>query len=102
MSGPGLGQDLSGDQIAALNAANNPSESNPVATISDVAGAASYIHTQAIPATIWTVNHGLNRRVSVSVVDLSDQAIVAQITWIDDNTVQIDTNSPAAGYVYCN
>lgn len=102
MAGPGLDQNLSGDEISALQAANNPSATNPVATMSDVAGAASYIHTQAVPATTWTVNHGLNRRVSVSVVDLSDQAIVAQITWIDDNTVQIDTNSPAAGYVYCN
>lgn len=62
----------------------------------------SYTHTQTVPADIWTVTHNLGKRVSVSVTDSTDQAIVAQITWIDDNTVQVDFNGLMTGYVYCN
>lgn len=62
----------------------------------------NYVHTQSIPSATWTVNHNLNRRVSVSVVDSTNKDIITQITWIDNNTVQVDFNGLMTGYVYCN
>ena len=63
---------------------------------------ASYVHTQSAAASIWNVNHNLNTRCSVQVVDDNKNQIIAQIDWIDDNNVQISFNIPVTGYVYCN
>lgn len=63
---------------------------------------ASYVHSQSTPTTTWIVNHGLNTRCSVQVVDMSGNQIIAQVDWIDNNTVHVLFNIPAAGYVYCN
>ena len=62
----------------------------------------SYVHTQAIPETLWIVNHNLNTKCSVQVVDEDKNEIIAQIDWINNNTVNITFNIPVSGYVYCN
>jgi hypothetical protein len=62
----------------------------------------SYTHTQSVPATTWVVNHNLNTKCSVQVVDEDKNEIIAQIDWIDNNTVNITLNIPFTGYVYCN
>jgi len=62
----------------------------------------SYVHTQSVPETLWIVNHNLNTKCSVQVVDEDKNEIIAQIDWIDNNTVNITLNIPFTGYVYCN
>ncbi len=62
----------------------------------------SYVHTQSVAATTWVVNHNLNTRCSVQVVDTDGNEIIAQIDWIDNNTVNIIFNIPITGFVYCN
>ena len=69
-----------------------------VNSLSDI----SYVHAQTVPATVWNVNHNLNTKCAVQVVDSSGNQIVAQIDWIDNNNVQVSFNIPAAGFVYCN
>ena len=62
----------------------------------------SYEHTQDVPADIWYVQHNLNAKCSVQVVDESSNEITARIKWVDNNNVEIHFNSPMIGYVYCN
>ena len=62
----------------------------------------SYVHSQTTPATTWVVNHNLNTRCSIQVVDIDGNEIIAQIDWVDNNTVNILFNIPVVGYVYCN
>lgn len=62
----------------------------------------NYVYTQVVPATTWTVNHNLNKRCAVQVIDNTFNEVEAQILWNDNNTVTITTNSPATGFVYCN
>lgn len=65
-------------------------------------GDKNYVHTQSTPADSWTVNHNLNKKCSVQIVDDTFQEIIGNITWIDDNTVVVNFNSAIIGYVYCN
>jgi len=62
----------------------------------------SYVHTQSVASTTWVVNHNLNTRCSVQVVDNTGNEIIGKIDWIDNNTVNVLFNIPVAGFVYCN
>lgn len=62
----------------------------------------SYVHTQSVPETTWVVMHNLNTKCSVQVVDEDKNEIIAQIDWVNNNTVTITFNIPVSGYVYCN
>lgn len=65
-------------------------------------GNLNYVHTQDIPSDTWVVNHNLNAKCAVQVVDISNNLIFANINWVDDNNVEIYFNSDEIGYVYCN
>jgi hypothetical protein len=65
-------------------------------------GDKNYVHTQATTSDSWTVNHNLDKRCSVQVVGDDFKEVVADITWINNNTVQVDFNTATTGYVYCN
>ena len=62
----------------------------------------NFVYTQIIPSTVWVVNHNLNKRCSVQVIDNTFTEVEAEILWNDNNTVTITFNSNATGYVYCN
>jgi hypothetical protein len=63
--------------------------------------AATYIHTQAIAASVWTVAHNRGRRPAVMVVDNLSRALAADVAYLDDNTLQITHGAPMTGAVYC-
>lgn len=62
----------------------------------------TYVHTQSTPALIWYVQHNLNARCAVQIVDEAENEIVSDIKWIDDNNVEITFNTPKTGFAYCN
>ena len=62
----------------------------------------NYVFTQTSPSDSWTVNHNLDKRCSVQVIGNDFKEVVADITWINNNTVQVDFNTATTGYVYCN
>lgn len=54
------------------------------------AGAAYYRHTQNVPSTVWTIEHGLGIRTSVAVYDSADDEVESDIRWLNnDNTTVI-------------
>jgi hypothetical protein len=65
-------------------------------------GDKNFVYSQIVPSTIWTVNHNLNKRCAVQVVDNAFKEVETQILWNDNNTVTITTNKPSTGFVYCN
>jgi len=62
----------------------------------------NYVFTQTTPSDTWTVNHNLDKRCSVQVVDDTYKEIIADITWVSNNTVTVEFNTATTGYVYCN
>lgn len=65
-------------------------------------GDANYVFTQSSPSDTWTVNHNLDKRCSVQVVGDDFKEVVADITWVSNNTVLVEFNTATTGYVYCN
>lgn len=65
-------------------------------------GGSTYTHTQAIPLAVWTAAHNLGRYPSVSVVDTLGRQVFGDVTWVDENIVQITHGSAIAGKAYFN
>lgn len=74
----------------------------PMVVPASPAGGASYQHTQATPAAIWTVAHNLGRRPSVSVTDHLGNLVLPDVAYVDDDIVQVTHGVPLTGYAYCN
>lgn len=63
---------------------------------------ATYTHTQAIAAAVWTVPHNLGRYPSVTVADHLGNVITPDVRYLGDDMVQITHGTPLTGYAYCN
>jgi hypothetical protein len=60
-------------------------------------GAAAYVHTQASPATTWTINHNLGFRPSVELLDSGSQEIDGDIAHPTINQTVVTLNPATAG-----
>lgn len=80
------------------------SQGDQIATLSDVISAAdaNYIHTQGVAVTTWVINHPLNKRPSVSIVDSADTIIEADVQYINNSTVEINFSGATSGKAYLN
>lgn len=61
-----------------------------------------YIYEQAIPSDTWVINHNLNTRPSIAVVDSAGDTVIGSETYNDDNTVTITFASAFSGSAYLN
>lgn len=62
----------------------------------------TYIHTQGVASSTWTINHNLNKYPSVTVVDSAENEIIASVKYQDANTCIIEMSSPFKGKAYLN
>jgi hypothetical protein len=60
-------------------------------------GGAAYVHTQASPATTWTINHNLGFRPSVELLDSGSQEIDGDIAHPTVNQTVVTLNPATAG-----
>ena len=65
-------------------------------------GGSTYVHTQALAASVWTVAHNLARRPSVTVTDHLGVAVLADVSYLDNNLVQVTHSTAITGFAYCN
>jgi hypothetical protein len=62
----------------------------------------TYIHNQAIPSAVWTINHNLQTFPSVTAVDSAGEEMIMEVTYIDYNTLTCKASGPIAGKAYLN
>ena len=62
----------------------------------------TFIYDQVTPATIWTVQHGLNKFPSITVVDTAKSVVIGDYTYVDDNNVILNFSAAFAGKAYFN
>lgn len=62
----------------------------------------TYVYDQAIAATVWTINHYLNKYPSIMVVDSAGSTVEYKATIINSNSLQLEFNSPFKGKAYLN
>lgn len=74
--------------------------SSDLALTSDIP--TTYIHEQGVASAVWTVQHNLNKYPSVTVVDSSENVIIADVEYVDVNTVKITMNGASKGRAYLN
>ena len=61
-----------------------------------------YVHEQGVASAVWTVQHNLDKYPSVTVVDSAENEIVAEVEYLDRNTVQITMIGASKGRAYLN
>jgi len=52
--------------------------------------------------TVWVINHNLNKKPSVTIVDSADTVVVCAVKYNDENTITIELNAPFKGTAYLN
>lgn len=63
---------------------------------------ATYIHDQAIAASVWTINHNLDKYPSIIVVDTGGSVVSGKYTYTDENTLVAEFNAAFKGTAYLN
>lgn len=65
-------------------------------------GDKNYVHDQFTPATVWTIQHNLGKKPSVTVIDTAKTVVEGVVDYINDNTLTITFNYPFSGYATLN
>ena len=59
-----------------------------------------HVHTQSTSSTIWTINHSLGGRPSVTVVDSSDTMVIGEVTYVNNTQVRVSFSAAFSGKAY--
>jgi len=59
-----------------------------------------HVHTQASVSNIWTINHSLGGRPSVTVVDSANTVVVGEVQYSSDLEVVVTFSAPFSGFAY--
>tara|TARA_B110000977_G_C10845515_1_gene403742 strand:- start:50 stop:364 length:315 start_codon:yes stop_codon:yes gene_type:complete len=81
---------------------NVKSTSNVTSVSVSRGGDKNYVHEQSSPSTTWTVNHNLNKRVAVSVVDSAGTLIICDVRYVSDSQVVLTFDAATSGNAYAN
>ena len=65
-------------------------------------GTPTFIFTQGVPATVWNIQHNLGKFPSVSVINNNNIVINGEVTYIDNNNVQLNFSAGFTGKAYLN
>ena len=65
-------------------------------------GAPTFEFTQAVAATTWNIQHNLGKFPSVSVINNNNIVINGEVTYIDNNNVQLNFSAGFSGKAYLN
>ena len=65
-------------------------------------GTPTFIFTQGVPATTWNIQHDLGKFPSVSVINNNNIVINGEVTYIDNNNVQLNFSAGFTGKAYLN
>lgn len=61
-----------------------------------------FLFRQNIPSQIWSIQHGLDKFPSVTVVDSGDNVVIGEVQYIDYNNLIIQFTSAFSGKAYLN
>lgn len=61
-----------------------------------------YEYHQNIPSSIWKINHNLNKKPSVTVVDSAGTKVIGEVNYTSDNTLELYFSAQFSGIAYLN
>jgi hypothetical protein len=62
----------------------------------------NYVFVQSVPATVWTITHNLGKFPSVSVVNINNVTMYGNVTYLNENELQIEFSAGFSGKAYMN
>jgi len=65
-------------------------------------GTPTFEFIQGVPATTWNIQHDLSKFPSVSVINNNNVVINGEVTYIDNNNVQLNFSAGFSGKAYLN
>lgn len=77
---------------------------NPKIVVGGAGGSGDihYIFSQDIPSALWTIQHDLNKKPSVTVVSSSDVVVYGDVTYLNTNKLTITFSAAFSGKAYLN
>lgn len=60
----------------------------------------TYVHTQSVAASTWTITHNLQRYPQVTLVNESSQTVLAPVTYVSANQVTVAFSEALAGRAF--
>lgn len=71
-------------------------------TIRSGGGDKTWTHDQFQPSKIWTIEHPLNKKVSVTIEDSAGSQVLGEVKENTGTKVVIEFNFPFSGFAYLN
>lgn len=62
----------------------------------------TFVFTQAIPAAVWVIDHGLGQFPAIDVVDSSGRIVEGDVVYDSSNQMTVTFIAPFAGLAYLN
>jgi len=62
----------------------------------------TYVFTQQVSASVWTITHHKGSYPSVTVVDSAGTVVYGEVQYLDENTVRVIFSSEFSGTAYLN
>jgi hypothetical protein len=63
---------------------------------------ATYLHQQLVPAATWTIDHGLGKEPSVTVIDSGGSVVIGDVSYPTLNRVVLIFSAPFGGRARLN
>ena len=62
----------------------------------------TFVFEQGVAADVWEIQHNLNKKPSVTIVDSAENIITAEVEYIDSNNIVVSMNGATTGKAYLN
>lgn len=61
---------------------------------------AGFVFVQSVAATVWNINHNLNKKPSIKIVDSTDEVIEGEEKYVDENNIILTFSALITGKAY--
>lgn len=62
----------------------------------------SFTHNQTVASVEWTINHNMNKKPSVTIVDSANTYVVGEVEYLDSNSLRVSFKYAFKGKAYLN
>lgn len=62
----------------------------------------SYTHNQTVAEEEWTINHNMNKKPSVTIVDSANTYVIGEVEYLDSNSLRVSFKYAFKGKAYLN
>lgn len=92
---------INNQTVGGLSIIDQPTTSVSVSGI--VGGGDKYfVYNQVLPSATWEIDHNLNKKPSVTVVDSADSVVVGDVEYLNNNQVRLTFVGAFSGKAYFN